>query len=121
MFIEVVRTPGESHELNSVGFGVVGLTRSHSLFRASASGSPGMVVVTFAELDDGVAPFFELHADSSRQLAIVTRDNFFKITYFNGSLLFESHLGSRWKPVALFVNKDNYEPALALFYARDVR
>jgi hypothetical protein len=93
MFMEVVRTPGESHESNSVGFGVVGLTRSHSRFLASASGSgsesSGMVVVPFVELDEGVTVFFELHADRSKQLTKVTRDNFFKVTFFTEPLLFK--------------------------------
>jgi hypothetical protein len=47
--------------------------------------------VTFVELDDGVAEFFELHAASSRQLARVTRDNFFTVTFFTGPLLFERY------------------------------
>ena len=140
MFIEVVRTPGESHESNSVGFGVVDLTRSHSLFRASASGSGcvssgtgtvstgmvvlivgGFVVVTFVELDDGVAEFFELHAASSRQLAIVTTNNFFTVTFFTGSLLFERHVGGRRKPVAFLVDEDHCKSVLAFFDARDLR
>ena len=97
MSIEVVRTPGSPDDLNSGGLGVVSLTRSHSLLRAlpaaspAASESPGTVVVTFAELDDGVAEFFELHAASSRQLARVTRDNFFTVTFFTGPLLFERY------------------------------
>jgi hypothetical protein len=53
----------------------------------------GFVVVTFVELDDGAAEFSELHAASSRQLARVTRDNFFTVTFFIGSLLFERHAG----------------------------
>ena len=97
MFMEVVRTPGESHESNSVGFGVVGLTRSHSRFLASASGSgsesSGMVVVPFVELDEGVTVFSELHAETSRQLVKATRVNFFRVMYVNGPLLFERHLG----------------------------
>jgi len=140
MFTEVVRTPGESHESNSVGLGVKGLTRSHSLFRASASGSGcvssgagtvstgmvvlivgGFVVVTVVELDDGAAELFELHADSSRQLAIATTDNFFTVTFFTGSLLFERHVGGRRKPVAFFVNEDHCKPVLAFFDARDFR
>lgn len=140
MFTEVVRTPGESHESNSVGLGVAGLTRPHSLFRASASGSGcvssdagtestgmvvsivgGFVVVTVVELDDGAAEFSELHADNSRQLAIATTDNFFTVTFFTGSLLFERHVGGRRKPVAFFVDEDHCKPVLAFFDARDFR
>lgn len=72
-----------------------------------------VVVVTFVELDDGVAEFSELHADNSRQLAIVTTNNFFTVMYVNGPLLFDRHLGGRRKPVALFVNEDHCEPVLA--------
>lgn len=81
----------------------------------------GFVVVTVVELDDGAAEFSELHADNSRQLTKVTTDNFFRVIYVNGRLLFERHVGSRRKPVAFFVDEDHCEPVLAFFDARDFR
>ena len=80
-----------------------------------------VVVVTFVELDDGVAEFSELHADNSRQLAIVTTNNFFTVTFFTGSLLFERHVGGRRKPVAFLVDEDHCKSVLAFFDARDLR
>ena len=80
-----------------------------------------VVVVTFVELDDGAAEFSELHADNSRQLAIVTINNFFTVTFFTGSLLFERHLGGRRKPVAIFVDEDHCKPVLAFFDGRNFR
>ena len=53
----------------------------------------GFVVVAVVELDDGAAELFELHADSSRQLAIATTDNFFTVTFSTESHLFERHFG----------------------------
>ena len=49
----------------------------------------GFVVVTVVELDDGAAELFELHADSSRQLAIATTDNFFTMMFFTRPHLFK--------------------------------
>ena len=80
----------------------------------------GFVVVTLVELDDGAAELFELHADSSRQLAIAKTDNFFTVTFFTGSLLFERHLGGRRKPIAVLVNKNDCKSVLALFDSRDI-
>lgn len=80
-----------------------------------------VVVVTFVELDDGVAEFSELHADNSRQLAIATTDNFFTATFFTGSLLFERHVGGRRKPVAFLVDEDHCKSVLAFFDGRDFR
>ena len=80
-----------------------------------------MVVVTFVEVDEEVAEFCELHADNSRQLESVMTDNFFTVTFLTGSRLFERHVGGGRKPVAFFVDEDHCKPALALFYARDVR